>query len=46
MNLNLKDKIILEGVKHIMAKSNPIAVAEDLNSYLPPKDRLDWKSAS
>lgn len=39
-----KDTIILEGIKHIMEKSNPILVAEELNSFLTPKDRLDWKN--
>jgi chemotaxis protein MotA len=39
-----KNKIIIEGVKHIINKSNPILVAEDLNSFLPSKERLDWKS--
>ena len=44
--LDLQNKIILEGIGHIIDKSNPVLVAEDLNSYLLPKDRLDWKSAS
>lgn len=44
--MNTKDRIILEGIKHIMEKSNPIIVAEDLNSYLDPKERLDWKSVA
>lgn len=39
----LKNKIILEGVKLLMQKQNPIVVAEKLNSYLQPTDRLDWK---
>lgn len=39
----IQNKIILEGIKHILEKSNPILVAEDLNSFLLPKDRLDWK---
>lgn len=42
---DLRNRIILEGMKHIMEKSNPILVAEDLNSFLLPKDRLDWKNA-
>ena len=41
----IRNEIILEGIKHIMEKSNPILVAEDLNSFLLPKDRLDWKNA-
>lgn len=42
--MNTKDRIILEGIKHIMQKSNPIFVAEDLNSFLPVNERLDWKA--
>lgn len=41
----IRNNIILEGIKHIMEKSNPILVAEDLNSFLLPKDRLDWKNS-
>lgn len=39
-----KDEIIIEGVKHIIKKSNPILIAEDLNSYLKPNERVDWKA--
>lgn len=42
----LKNKIILEGIKHVLAKSNPVLIAEELNSFLLPKDRLDWKSTN
>lgn len=41
--LNLKNKIVIEGLKLIIVKSNPIIVAEKLNSYLIPSQRLDWK---
>lgn len=41
--VNLKNKIVLEGVRLILAKTNPIIVAEILNSFLLPSDRLDWK---
>jgi chemotaxis protein MotA len=41
--INLKNKIIIEGVKLIVVKSNPIVVAERLNSFLNPGERLDWK---
>lgn len=44
--IELNNKIVLEGIKHIQLKSNPVLVAEDLNSFLLPKDRLDWKSAA
>lgn len=40
----VKNDIILEGLKHIALKSNPILIAEDLNSYLLPGDRTDWKT--
>lgn len=40
----LKNKIILEGLKNLIEKENPIIVAEKLNSYLQPQDRLDWKT--
>jgi chemotaxis protein MotA len=38
-----KNEIVIEGVKLMLEKTNPIIVAEQLNSYLPPKERLDWK---
>lgn len=44
--MEVKDEIILEGVKHILKKSNPILVAEELNSFLVPEERLDWKNAT
>lgn len=40
----LKNKIIAEGMKLISNKTNPIVVAEKLNSFLLPKDRVDWKA--
>jgi chemotaxis protein MotA len=40
----LKNRIIIEGVKLLHAKENPIMVAEKLNSFLLPGDRLDWKT--
>lgn len=43
--LHLKNVIILAGIKHIIKKSNPVLIAEELNSFLLPKDRLDWKDA-
>jgi chemotaxis protein MotA len=39
----LKNKIIVEGTKLLVQKTNPIVVAEKLNSYLPPSSRVDWK---
>jgi chemotaxis protein MotA len=40
----LKNRIIIEGLRHLHAKENPIIVAERLNSFLLPGDRLDWKT--
>jgi chemotaxis protein MotA len=40
----LKNRIIIEGIKQLHAKENPIVVAEKLNSFLLPGDRLDWKT--
>jgi chemotaxis protein MotA len=41
----LKNRIIIEGIKLISEKSNPIYAAEKLNSFLRPGERLDWKKA-
>lgn len=38
-----KNKMIVEGIKLMLQKTNPIIVAEELNSFLQPKDRVDWK---
>jgi chemotaxis protein MotA len=40
----LKNKILVEALKLLHAKENPIIVAEKLNSFLHPGERLDWKS--
>lgn len=41
----LKNKIIVEGLSLMLAKTNPIILAEKLNSFLKPHDRLDWKKS-
>jgi chemotaxis protein MotA len=41
--INLKNKIIVEGLRLISEKTNPIIVAEKLNSFLLPNDRLNWR---
>lgn len=41
--INLRNKIIVEGLRLISEKTNPIIVAEKLNSFLLPSERLDWK---
>ncbi len=38
-----KNNIITEGVKLIYEKTNPVELAEILNAYLRPADRVDWK---
>lgn len=40
---HLKNEIILSGLKHIFEKSNPVIMIEELNSYLLPSQRVDWK---
>lgn len=40
---HVKNLIILEGVKHILIKSNPVLLIEDLNSFLIPSERMDWR---
>lgn len=39
----LKNEIIIEAVRLISKKTNPVIVAERLNSFLRPGNRLDWK---
>ena len=40
---HLKNLIIVEGIRHLLDKVNPVIVAEELNSFLPPEERLNWK---
>jgi len=40
---NLKNIIIVEGVRLLLDKVNPVILAEELNSYLAPSERLNWK---
>lgn len=44
--VDVKNQIVLSGLKHIADKANPILIAEDLNSYLLPGDGMDWKALS
>jgi chemotaxis protein MotA len=39
----LQNQIILEGFKLMLQKTSPVVLAERLNSFLLPGDRLDWK---
>ena len=38
-----KNNIIVEGVRLIYEKTNPVELAEILNAYLRPSERVDWK---
>ncbi|MAZ49432.1 MAG: hypothetical protein CME65_12805 [Halobacteriovoraceae bacterium] len=42
--IRIKNSIIVEGIKLIMNGKNSILIAEELNSFLLPKERVDWKS--
>jgi len=42
--LRRKNTIIVEGIRHVSAKANSIVLAEKLNSYLLPSERVDWKT--
>lgn len=41
--IQTKNKIIVEGIMLISQKKNKILLAEELNSYLLPNERVDWK---
>jgi len=42
-SIKAKNLIIVEGVKLISQKVNPLVLAEELNSFLLPSERVDWK---
>ncbi len=42
--IHRKNTIVVEGIKLVAAKTNPIVLAEELNSYLLPNERVDWKA--
>jgi chemotaxis protein MotA len=39
----VKNQIVVDGIKMILAKTPPAILAEELNSHLNQEDRLDWK---
>ena len=39
----LKNLIIVEGIQLILQGTSPIILAEELNSFLIPSERIDWK---
>ena len=41
----LADAVIVEGVRLILKKENPMVLAEELNSYLLPGERVNWRSS-
>lgn len=41
--INLKNNIVVEGLKLIVNNTPPAIMAEELNSHLDQNDRLDWK---
>jgi chemotaxis protein MotA len=43
--IKTKNLIIIEGVRLIAQRTNPIVLAEELNSFLLPGERIDWKKA-
>lgn len=38
-----KNQMVIDGLKMLVKKSNPIVICENLNSFLKPSERLDWK---
>lgn len=44
--LRTKNTIIVEGLKLIAMKTNTIELAEELNAYLLPSERVDWKNGA
>jgi hypothetical protein len=42
----VKNQIIVEGMKLFVEKANPIVVGIELNSFLTPSERIDWKEAT
>lgn len=41
--IKLKNTIIAEGIRMILEGKNSILLVEELNSFLLPQDRVDWK---
>lgn len=42
----LKNQIVVEGLRLFVDKTNPIVVGIELNSFLTPSERVDWKEAT
>lgn len=43
--VELKNRMVIEGMRLMLLKTSPIIIAERLNSFLQPSKRLDWKKA-
>lgn len=43
MDIDLKNRIIIEGIELLIKNTPPAILAEELNSYLDDKDQFDWK---
>ncbi|MES2964466.1 MAG: MotA/TolQ/ExbB proton channel family protein [Bdellovibrionota bacterium] len=42
--IHVKNRIIVEGLKHISSRKNPLLIAEELNSFLLASERIDRRS--
>ncbi len=42
----IKNLIIVEGIRLIIKKTNPVVLAEELNSFLLTAERISWKEVS
>jgi chemotaxis protein MotA len=41
--LQIKNRIIVEGLKLIASRQNPVILAEELNSFLLAGERINWR---
>ncbi len=44
--MKTKNTIIIEGVLLILEKTNPVILAEEMNSFLLPGERIDWRKVT
>jgi len=44
--MKIKNTIIVEGVLLILEKTNPVILAEELNTFLLPSERIDWRKVT
>ena len=44
--LQIKNRIIVEGLKLIASRKNPVILAEELNSFLLAGERINWRTAA